>query len=172
MSTITKTKIIEINSDRIWEIIMDFKNVHYYNPYVDTVDLITNIDSEVGATRVCHFYNGMKFKEQIIDKKNDEVTIEILEGAPGVKKNIASFLVKSLDENKTEVTMTINYTPKYGILGRLMSVVMMKKVFGRTASNLLNGLDHYSRTGEKIGKGGKPIVEATEHNEERTSITN
>ncbi|MHA1991909.1 MAG: SRPBCC family protein [Candidatus Hodarchaeales archaeon] len=150
---------------------MDFKNVHYYNPYVDTVDLITDINSEVGATRICYFYNGLKLKEQIIDKKTDGVTIEILEGAPGIKKNLATFHVHPINENKTEVTMIINYTPKYGIIGRIMSGFMMKKVLGRTASNLLNGLDHYSRTGEKIGKGGKPISEASDLDKEKASLT-
>ena len=49
------TKTINLPIEQVWEVAADFKNVHYYNPYVESTSLLTDNNNERNAERICHF---------------------------------------------------------------------------------------------------------------------
>ena len=48
------TKTIRRPIQEVWEVVADFGNVHYYNPYVKSTSLLTENNNELNAERVCH----------------------------------------------------------------------------------------------------------------------
>ena len=51
--------------------------------------------------------------------------------------------------------MTMDYDMKWGPLGWLMNVLMLRPIMGKLLASVLAGLDHHLVTGERIEKGWK-----------------
>lgn len=68
----------------------------------------------------------------------------------------ADIFVKSQGPNKTKLTMRMNFTMKYGCIGRLMGSAMIKPMMTGKISNVEAALDHHLKTGQLIPKGWKP----------------
>ena len=62
-----------------------------------------------------------------------------------------------IDANTSEVSMEMTYTPKWGFLGKVLDVLMLRMEMRHTFNQVLKGLQHHVETGELIGKGGKPV---------------
>ena len=50
----------------------------------------------------------------------------------------------------------MNYVPKWGILGKIMDVLVLRMAMRHTFNKVLKGLQLHLETGEVIGKNGKP----------------
>ena len=50
------------------------------------------------------------------------------------------------------MTMTMDYDMKYGPLGWLSNVVMLRRILGELLASVLAGLDQHLVTGEHIGE--------------------
>ena len=65
-------------------------------------------------------------------------------------------LVFQIDSDRSEVYIEMNYTPKWGIFGKIMDVLVMRMAMRSTFNKVLKGLELHVETGELIGKNGKP----------------
>ena len=80
--------------------------------------------------RACHFTDGMEVKERIVAwDEGKSLTIDIFEGSMPLNCAKARLDVKTVGPNKTEVSMTMGYEVKYGPLGKMMDLLMMKGQF-------------------------------------------
>ena len=74
-----------------------------------------------------------------------------------IKRAVAEMSVAPRGDGQSEVTISMNLVPKFGLLGALMGVLMMKPMMRKIFAQVLQGLEHHARTGELIGQGGVPI---------------
>ena len=51
----------------------------------------------------------------------------------------------------------MSYTPKWGIFGKIIDVLMLRMVMHHIFNKVLKGLTHHVETGELIEKNGKPV---------------
>ena len=115
----------------------------------------------MGAERNCLLYDGNHIQERVtasIDQK--KLSVEIFDTSMPIKTADATFTLAPVAGGGTEVTVTMEYVVKYGPVGMVMDALMMRNAMKGSFNGLLAGLDHHLTTGEPIGKGWKPAVEA------------
>ncbi|MFB6253385.1 MAG: hypothetical protein ABEI06_02120 [Halobacteriaceae archaeon] len=69
-----------------------------------------------------------------------------------MKKLQIEFAVSEIDDDRSEVTMTAFYTPKWGPLGWVLGKTLMKRKIQEPIDDTLTGLKKHLETGETIDK--------------------
>jgi hypothetical protein len=70
----------------------------------------------------------------------------------GLSYGTSTFKVEADGNDRTRVTMTMDYKMKYGPFGWLLNVVMLRRIMKNLLASVLAGLDHHLVTGEHIGQ--------------------
>lgn len=145
MHSVSVTRVIDASIEDVWRVLDDFGGVAKYNPNVEASKIVAGPDTGTGATRECVLDNGGRIEEEIIDYKSGTgYTVNFTDtGDFPLEENIVKIRVESLDEARTAVTMTSNFTPKYSPIGWILAKTMMKSKFGETFEEVLAGLDSY-----------------------------
>ncbi len=65
-------------------------------------------------------------------------------------RNVVKFSVEA-DGSGTIVTVAPDYTLKYGLLGRLLNQIVVRRKFKKGMEDLLTGLKYHVETGELVG---------------------
>lgn len=86
------------------------------------------------------------------------MNVELSEMSMSMKRAAVEFFLVPHGEQESDITITMNFTPKFGLLGALMGAMMMKPMLRKMLTQVLHGLEHHVRTGELIGKGGTPVA--------------
>ena len=150
---------ISLPAREVWRHLADFSGVARYHPFVETADQLSENNDGVGARRKCNFYDGNSVVERVIEwEQGRRQRIELSEISMPMKRAVAEFNLVQRGERETEVTMSMNFTPKFGPMGALMGVMMMKPMMRKMFGGILQGLEHHARTGEIIGQGGVPVA--------------
>ncbi len=100
--------------------------------------------------RQCDMADGKNYvREKVIEyRPHQKLVIDIYESSMPLKKAVASFDFKTRGQ-KTDVTMTIDFTPKFGVLGQLM-VPLMKPQLRKMEDALLAGNADYVERGIEV----------------------
>jgi len=157
MSTITGEIQIAAPREKVWAILTDLPAVQYYNPGVTQARWNSSTREGVGAGRHCDFRSGLNVEERIAAWQPGEyVVIELYAGsavAP-ISNGRARLTLDRATGGGTAVTMQMAYEPKYGLIGKLMDALMIRKGFRQGIAEVLGGLKHYAETGEPVN--GQP----------------
>lgn len=144
---------INASPSQVWQALADFGNISVYNPGIPKSYLTSAQSVGIGATRHCDLSQpGMALEERIIDWKEGEAyTIEVHGGEklPPVEHMQVTLAVRS-EANGSIASTVIVYQPKYGVIGFLMDMMMMRKGMAGGMQGLLAGLKHYCETGERV----------------------
>jgi len=164
MSVVNASREVEAPVSRVWATLADFGGIHRFNASVDRSPINEGTPpSGVGSERTCHLYDGNRIQERVVESVEEEkISIEIFETSMPLKSGLGVFTLVPTANGSTRVTVSMSYVVKYGPVGKLMDVLMVKRMLGSAMSRLLAGLDHYVTTGETIGNGWKPD-EAARH---------
>ena len=151
MHTVRVRREIDASLEEVWRVLDDFGGVATYNPNVETSRIVAGPESGNGATRECTFYDGGRIEEKIVGyEPRAGYTVDFIDvGDFPLEKNEVKIGVESIDETRTAVTMTSNFTPKFGPVGWILAKVMMKSKFRETFEEVLSGLDSYVHSGQK-----------------------
>ena len=106
----------------------------------------------LGASRVCEFLPGGSVEEGATEWQEGEgylLEVHPLEKAPPFKKAFGRMALKQ-DGQESLVTLEIEYTLKFGPIGRLMDALMVRPQFRRVVPSVLAGLKHHTETGEAV----------------------
>jgi carbon monoxide dehydrogenase subunit G len=145
---------IEINAPRekVWAVLADLGAIQNFNPGVKKSYYTSEAREGVGAGRVCELRPLGAIEENVSDwqeGKSFTLNVRPLKKAPPFKKATARFQLDSVGQ-KTRVAVDINYTLRFGPLGRLLDALMVRPQFSKAAPEILLGLKHYVETGEKV----------------------
>jgi|TARA_B100000809_G_C14935465_1_gene458451 uncharacterized protein YndB with AHSA1/START domain len=150
---------ISLPAEDLWRHLSDFSGVARFHPFVETADQLSASNEGVGARRKCNFYDGKSVVERVIEwEPGRRLKVELSEMNLPVKWALAEMSLSSINDHETEASISMVFQPKFGLLGALMGVLMMKPMMRKIFSQVLHGLEHHARTGEVIGKGGAPVV--------------
>lgn len=159
--TVHEEILINSGSDKVWAAVKDFANVQKWNPYVESVSLLTDESENKGATRVCHLYDGSKLKERVMDLDSEEriVTINILEGIKGPIVSPPEIKLTVLDkDDKTLVKMDFDVQLRFGFIGKIIKKLVVEPQIKNNVENLLKGLKSHIVSGSYIGKRGELLT--------------
>ncbi len=151
MNTSIQTLEINASVEQVWDVLFDqYGDIHTHNPTMQSSNYMDNsVKGEINVVRHCQFNDKLFLDEKITDfKENESVTIEVIKhNLPMLKHLSATYEVKSLGNNKTELRMVSKNSASPGFMIHLMKGQLKKSV-----SQHLFGMKYFIETGEIVNK--------------------
>lgn len=145
MHEVRASRVIDAPKSTVWAVLDDFGGVSKYSPGVEDSGIVDGPDTGVGAVRECRLDGGGRIAEEIVEyDEGSSFTVNFVDmGDFPMKENIVELAVREIEPNRTDVTMTGRFTPKFGPIGWLMAKVMMKSKLEESFGESLAGLEEY-----------------------------
>jgi len=163
MSQLSATTVVHAPIDRVWQTVADVGTIAEWHPGVAHSPVLTANRTGLGATRRIELYDGGTVVEEVTSlDEGRSVTVTMSEHAMPLSHGTATFEVEADGNDRTRVTMMMDYQMKYGPFGWLMNVLMLRRIMRKLLASVLAGLGHHLVTGEHIGQnwvadpGGPP----------------
>lgn len=144
MEKIPQQQKIEHPATNVWLWLKDYGNIHRIHPAIGKSHVEGEKSCGVGAVRRCEMrMGGFYLKEKVTDwKEGQSYTVDIYETSmPMMKRSLATFGVRALGHNASEVHMDIEYTTKYAVFGKMMDVLFMNFMMKTMMKGLFRKLD-------------------------------
>lgn len=141
MHDVTVTETIAAPLSEVWESWDDFGAIGRFNPNLRGAHLINDSAPRgLGAERQCDLADGKNYiRERVIAHEPERrLVIDIYEGTLPIEQTVATFLFTPKGPEATEVSMTISFAPKPGVIGMLM-VPLLKPQLRKMMRKLLAG---------------------------------
>jgi|APSaa5957512535_1039671.scaffolds.fasta_scaffold29646_2 hypothetical protein len=157
MGTITVTRALNVDAARAWGALADFGNIANFHPDLSGSRLLNGSANEgVGAERRCDLKDRNYLVERVLDWQDGRsYTVDIVESSMPLRSATATLSVREIDAHHSEATMTINMTMKFGLVGKIMEVLMVRAAMKRSMAGILRGLDDF--VGTAPASTGQPI---------------
>lgn len=156
MTTITGSTTVQISKDTAWNILADLSGVQNYNPSVLKAYYVSDHREGLDAARICELVGGVTVREAAVEWQDGEtytLTVEFIEGmAPPIRDMHGTLSLHSIDDQTTRLDVAISYDPKFGPMGALMNVMMIRNQFEKTIAGMLTGFEHHALTGEYVDR--------------------
>jgi hypothetical protein len=156
MATLNFETTVNVSKDKAWNLLADFAGVSIFHPTVPKSYAINGTgDTGLGAERRCELSNnGSKYVEERIIRFVDghEFDVEIFGGnqIPPVNNFIETLGVEAIGTNQTRVYMKVNYQPKWGPIGFIMNIMMIKPLLTKVLNGILVGFKLHVETGQPV----------------------
>lgn len=160
MTTLNFEKVVNGNKDDIWQVLADFAGISIFNPSVPKSYAINGSgNTGLGAQRRCELSNdGAKFVEERIIRYVDgkEYDVEIYGGnqMPPVNNFIVTIGMEHVSGNQYRIYFIANYQPKFGPIGAVMNMAMIKPLLSKAFDGILIGFKHHMETGQPVQSFG------------------
>jgi hypothetical protein len=139
MARVVVDQIVKSPVSDVWQSWDKFGDIDAFNPNLKRSFLLEgSISTGLGATRQCDLADGKNYiREKIIAYSPEKsMKVEIYEGTVPLKSATAQIDFAALGPQKTQITFTIDFTPKFGPLGAFL-IPMMKPQFKKDIGALL-----------------------------------
>ena len=140
---------IKINApvEKVWRTLADLESVKFTNTLVKTVKVISKNKEGVGSARHCDFKDGKFVEERVTAfKPNKLISFELYKHQwPLVFMRWTNILEKQ--GNTTLLVSDTEYELKFGIVGKIMNALIMRRKFSQIIDDALGKLKRYIETG-------------------------
>lgn len=147
MATIHNEITVNVSIDKLWNILTDLELLDKCDPTVKKSTLVSAQKTGMGAKRKVDMLDGKNwFEEKVtVFKPNDALTYQLTDCTFPVKALKHSY---SFEKNgtQTKVKQVMEYTVKFGFLGRFLDSLMIRKQFNGGINKFLAGLKSYAET--------------------------
>lgn len=142
MSEFTETIKINAAQNAVWATLADIGTIADWNPGLIASNT-TNDLTGLGASRHCDISASQSLDEEVVHfEPMQAITFRISHSTMPFKSADIRFTITSNTDNTT-VTVSPLYTLKYGLLGALMDLLFVKRVYRKGMQGLLSGLKHH-----------------------------
>lgn len=157
MSLISITRTYPQSPSVVFAALNDFAGVHRFHPLLESSPLVDGTpETGVGSERVCNLYDGNTLHERIVEAElNKSLTVEIVDTSMPMAKGGGRFDLTPTAAGGTELTMTMDFELKMGLLGKALDRLVVGRKFKGNLELLLAALGEHLKTGETIGRGWK-----------------
>ncbi|MCP4806155.1 MAG: SRPBCC family protein [Proteobacteria bacterium] len=158
MSNIVVTRTYAQSPAVVFATLNDFAGIHRFHPLVEMSPLVEGMPATgAGSERVCHMYDGNTLHERLVEVEQDKsLVVDIVDTSMPMAKGAGRFDLAPTDDGGTELTMTMDFELKMGILGKALDALIVGRKFRGNLELLLAALDEHLATNESIPKGWKP----------------
>lgn len=147
---IQQSQVIPAALAPTWEAISQMLAVQNWHPNVADVSLLTEQSSGVAASRRVTFHDGNSVVETVVEETVQGFTTMEMSEMPILKDARVTIRSTRISADETEVTFTLNYGLRYGPLGWLLNLLMMKRMFRKVFGIALSGLSYHLKTGKLV----------------------
>jgi ribosome-associated toxin RatA of RatAB toxin-antitoxin module len=147
MGTIQNEIIINASIERIWVNLTDLELLDQYDPTVKKSTLISGEKSGIGAKRKVDMLDGKNWFEEMVtvSKPNQALTYELTACSFPVQALRHSYSFEKVGD-KTRVKQVMEYTVKFGWLGKLLDALVIRKQSDAGIKKFFAGLKSYTET--------------------------
>ena len=139
MTRFTESLSIAAPRDRVWAVLSDIGSIAKWNPGLRNSHA-TNETIGMGATRHCVISAKITLDEEVVAYDPPQmITFRITRSDMPFKRADIRFDLEETDEG-TRVRVTPDYQIKFGVLGSLLDLVMIKSAYRKGMRGLLRGL--------------------------------
>lgn len=144
MTTLRHEIEIETPREKVWQVLADLEAVKHYNPTVSAVKIVSDSPTGVGATRDCDLKPSGRVVERVFEwDEMNSLGIEVAESTwPISEMRWTTSLADS--GSGTKVSQVLDYSPKFGPLGALLNMLMMRRKLNSTIAEVFVELKRYS----------------------------
>ncbi|MEM6927494.1 MAG: SRPBCC family protein [Myxococcota bacterium] len=162
MSTVTHPATLHASKAATWDVLDDFEGVHRWHFNVESSTLASPNNEGPGATRKVRMYDGTEVTEQIVEyDEGTSMKVAFVEHAMPLKRADVVFRLREVAEDRTEVTIHMDYDMKYGPVGWLLDRAFLKPTMRKVFGRMVEGLERHVVSGDLIGKDGVPVAVAS-----------
>lgn len=139
MNSFKASRLIEAPPEAVWSVLDDVGSIAEWNPCVKQSHRTSPEATGLGATRHCDLGKAGSLDEEIVAYHPKEaITFRITRSnMPFARADIHFTLTP--EEDGTRVTVNPIYRMKFGPLGWLMDVLMVRRIYRRGMEQLLEG---------------------------------
>lgn len=144
MATIHNEIIINASVDKIWAMLTDLELLEKYDPTVKKSTLVSAEKTGPGAKRKVLMLDGKNwFVEKVTAfKANEVLTFQLTDCSFPIKGLKHSYSFEKVG-NQTKVKQIMEYTVKFGLLGKLLDALMIRKQSDQGIKKFFIGLKSY-----------------------------
>lgn len=145
MGKINNEIIIDANIEKIWSILTNPALLDKYDPTVKKSTLISIEKMGLGAKRKVDMLDGKNWFEEKITQfePNKALTYKLTDCSFPIKSLKHSYSFEKVG-NQTKVKQLMEYAVKFGLLGKLMDALMIRKQSDAGIKKFFNGLKQYA----------------------------
>lgn len=149
MAKVTITTTVNAAVQDVWASWDAFGDIYKFNPNVDRSKLLSGSKaSGLGAKRRCDLADGKSFINEVITSYEPErfMAVDIYDGNIPLKSAEVSFLFEAVGASKTKIETTMEFQPKFWILGALM-IPLMKVQMKKALRGMMSGNQQFVEKG-------------------------
>lgn len=162
MSAFTVSRRLEHPVNKVWALLDDFGGIHRWSAGVKSSPINEGTPERgVGSERHCLLYDGNRLQERVTESvEHKRLALEVFDTSMPLERATGLFELAPTADGGTQLSMTFDYAMKYGLLGKAMDALMVRKSMERSLTNLLAALDAHLTTGNLIPQGWTPAKAA------------
>ncbi|UWR21215.1 SRPBCC family protein [Sulfitobacter sp. S190] len=156
MTLLRETGQIMARPDVVWSVLARYGSVDAFSPHVAQSFIIEGTpDAGLGAARQCNLADGKNHVKERVTAWTDgsSYSVEIYEGTMPIRDAYSTVSVEETAPGRTRATIEIGYEPKFGPLGNLMDLILIKPRLSKVAGDNLEGLRAFVMGQGDAGKG-------------------
>ncbi|MGD9658769.1 MAG: SRPBCC family protein [Methylocystis sp.] len=146
MTTLRAEREIAAGASVVWALLEDFPHIDAFNPNLSRSAHIDGTPLEgVGAERRCELKDGRNWiEERVVDwRPGERYTVEIYAGTMPIR-DVRTTLAVSPNGAVSRAVMQITYTPKFGPVGQLLDLLLLRQKTKGLMDSVLEGLEQKS----------------------------
>ena len=147
MATIHNEITVNSSVEKIWEALANVEMLDKYDPNVKQSTALTTNKSGLGAKRKVLMRDGKNwFDEKItVFKPNEALTYQLTDCSFPIKGLTHSYSFENIG-TQTKVKQEMQYTVKFGLFGKLLNAIMIRKQSDTGIKKFFAGLKSYVET--------------------------
>ena len=144
MATIHNEITINANVEKVWAMLTNLELLELYDPTVKKSTLLSTEKTGLGAKRKVLMLDGKNwFDEKVtVFKANEALTYQLTDCSFPIKGLQHSYSFEKIG-NQTKVKQVMEYTVKFGLLGKLLDAMMIRKQSDTGIKKFFSGLKSY-----------------------------
>ncbi|MFZ5523542.1 MAG: SRPBCC family protein [Pseudomonadota bacterium] len=145
MATLHNEILVNASIDKLWAILSELDLLEQFDPTVKKSTLLPGAKSGLGAKRKVDMLDGKNwFEEKVtVFQPNAALTYQLTDCSFPIKGLKHSYSFEQIG-NQTRVKQIMEYTVKFGLLGRLLDSLMIRRQTDGGIKKFLAGLKRYA----------------------------
>ncbi len=145
MATIRNEIIISASIEKIWQALSEIDWLEKYDPTVKKSTALTPLKSGIGAKRRVEMLDGKSwFEESVTEfKVNEALTYELTACSFPVHKLKHRYRFEIVG-GQAKVKQTMDYTVKFGLLGKVLDALMIRRQSDNGIKKFFAGLKAFA----------------------------
>ena len=154
MTVLENSIHIDAPPEKVWSVLASLDALDRYDPAITKSEIVTPSREGPGSARRCDTAAGGWFKEKVAHwEPNESLSFELFECTLPVRRLKHSYTLMP-DGSGTLVRQRMEYELKFGLVGKLMDAMMVRKKWDAGIKGFFAGLKHYVETGRRPSPPG------------------